>query len=299
MKNNKYFSIRNLSLIMINVILLLYIYFNRDKMDIFKEKTDAIISKKGLVAVKIWVPILFVILMYIFIKMVIYISNILKVKWILLFICILFVMVIWIDYKLRTNHLISFERKSLKDAIRDCNSYDLVLFRLYHTEDVPELLFYRWFHSLISELYSGHIGIIYKENGKVYVIETTDTFYLSHFDQKYKNGVMLNDFESYVKKYDGNVYICHNNIHKFKNNQELYECAYKYKDLNFFDNGIGCVNLVHNIFSELNIIMENKDIISPLPFSFTKKDIYKINYEDWGKYCIKKYDEDEKNIEKK
>ncbi len=285
MKNLK----NNLIITIINLILLVYIINNYKNMDIFKEKIDSIYSREGLIEVKIIVTICFIILIYLIYKFFKYLSKITNINIINFFILLILIKILLINYKLESNHKISNKTKSLEDAIRDCNSYDIILFRSYHSYDFPELLFYRWLHSLTSDFYSGHVGIIYKENNKVYVIESTESFFDSHFDKKYKNGVVLNELEKYINEYDGNVYICHNNIHKYKTNEELYSVAYKYKDYVFNENNIGCVNLVKKIFSELDIISDKYQNSFFLPYSFTCRDKYKIKYEDYGKYCIKKY----------
>ncbi len=277
----------NISIIILNLILFFYLIYNFNHMEIFKEKIDYVISNEGLIYVKILMLVFTILIISIFYYICSYISKKLNMSKINISILIIFISLFMIDYKLDSNLKISDKKKDLKDAIKDCNSFDIILFRSYHSYDIPELFFFRYLHSLISDRYSGHIGIIYKEKGKVYVIESTETFFNSHFDGKYKNGVILNEFEEYIKGYDGNVYICHNNIHKYYDQNKLLEISKKYKDLLFGENGFGCVHYINKIFSELDIIKDNCKTKRKLPYTFINKDIYKFNYENLGIYKIK------------
>jgi hypothetical protein len=281
------------SIYLFNIIGILYILNQYQKMDIFKEKIDFIISPEGLYLVKVITTLFVLILFYFIYKLFKNISKKLNMNIIHLWITFLIIFIIWVNYKLETNHKISNQKKNIEEVLKDCNSYDIVLFRSYHSYDIPELFFYRWFHSLISDYYCGHIGIIYKEDGKTYVIESTESFYKSLFDHKKKNGVILNDFTSYVENYDGNIFIIHNNIHKYKSNKELYNIALKKKNHSFNEKGMSCVGLIKYIFQELDLFFQNEYFL--LPYSFTQKEKYKINYENLGVFCLKKYHETPNN----
>jgi hypothetical protein len=151
------------------------------------------------------------------------------------------------------------------------------LYRSYHSYDIPELFFYRYLHSLVSNFYFAHIGIIIKENNKTHILECAEDVFKSNLTNTYKNGVQYFEAHKRINNYDGRVYLVKNNLQDFITKKDkIFDFIEKYKNITFLENNLGCITFIIK-FLEYFKLLKNK-ILFMLPYSFTNKDIYKVDY---------------------
>jgi len=254
---------------------LLFLFFNSNEL--FKEKIDYIISPEGNVGIKI----LSIILLILFILAVYYSTQYINKRFfidkIISVIFIILTITILIEYKLSTNPKFSTIENNTREALSKSTTGDFVLFRSYHSYDIPELFFYRYLNSLFCNIFFGHIGIIVKQNGIPYILECTEDYYKSELNNDYKNGVIYHKAYDRIQKYSGTVYLTRNNIDKFIDNDKIREFMDKYKNYTFLEKNISCITLIIK-FLEYFKLLKNK-IMFMLPYDFTNKEIYKIDYQ--------------------
>ena len=110
--------------------------------------------------------------------------------------------------------------------------------------------------SSIQNIFFTHIGMIYKDSqGNVFIIESNDTSKFCDLSNKNKTGFQLINFNDRIKKNNSHrIHIVKNNIHKYIDNNKLYESICKYKDYKFMENGVHCINLITRILEENNLL---------------------------------------------
>jgi hemin uptake protein HemP len=275
-----YYNIFILSIIFIQLI---YIFFNSSEL--FSEKIDYIISHEGNMHIKF----ISILLITIFIISIYYFINFIKKKYninkLILYIFIILTFIIIIEYKLSTNKYLSNIENSIEEALNKSTTGDFILFRSYHTYDIPELFFYRYLNSLSSQVFFGHIGIIIKKNGVSYIMESTEDYYNCEINNKYKNGFIFHKAYNRIKDYSGRVYLCRNNLEKFIDNNKINNFINKYKNINFLENNIACIKLIILFLYDCNILKYNYSFLRL--YSFISDDIYKIKYESLENIKIK------------
>ena len=256
-------------------IQLIYIFFN--STEIFSEKIYSIISHEGSIKIKfisILLLIIFITSIYYFIN---FINNKYNVNKIILSIFIISIFMIITEYKLSTNKYLSNIENSIEDALNKSTTGDFILFRSYHTYDIPDLFFWRFLNPISSEIFFGHIGIIIKKDGVPYIMECADDYNKCIINNKYKNGFIFHKAYDRIKDYTGRVYLCRNNLEKFIDNEKIDVFVNKYKKISFLENNIGCVKLIIEFLYDCNILKYNYIFLRP--YSFVSDDIYKIKYE--------------------
>jgi hypothetical protein len=189
------------------------------------------------------------------------------------------------EYKLSTNKYFSNIENSIEDALNKSTNGDFILFRSYHTYDIPALFVYRFLHPLSSEIFFGHTGIIIKKDGVPYIMECADDYHNCEINNKYKNGFVFHKAYDRIKDYSGRVYLCRNNLENFIDNDKINNFINKYKHINFVENNIGCVKLIIQFLYDCNILKYNYPILTP--YSLISDDIYKIKYESLENIKIK------------
>jgi len=273
----------NIFILPIIFIQLIYIYFNSSEL--FSEKIYSIISHQGSMKIKfisLLLLIIFITSIYYFIN---FIKKIYNVNKLILSIFIILTFMIIMEYKLSTNKYLSNIENSIEEALNKSTTGDFILFRSYHTYDIPDLFFWRFLNPLSSEIFVGHIGIIIRKNGIPYIMECADDYHNCEINNKYKNGFVFNKAYDRIKDYTGRVYLCRNNLEKFIDNEKINNFINKYKNISFLENNIGCVNLIIKFLYECNILKYNYIFLRP--YTFISDDIYKIKYESLENIKIK------------
>jgi hemin uptake protein HemP len=264
----------NIFIIIIILIQIIYIFFNATEL--FSEKIDYIISHEGNIYIKI-ITIIIMILIFIPLHyLIIFFSKKYKINKFILYIFIILTIMIIIEYKLSTNKYLSNIECDIDEILEKSTTGDFLLFRSYHTYDIPELLFYRYFNALSSKYFFGHIGIIIKKNGVPYIMESTEDYYNCEINKKNKNGFIFHKAYDRIKSYSGTVYISRNNLDQYINDYNLKSFINKYKDIYFLENNIGCVNFIILFLYECNLLKHNYKLLSP--YNITLNNIYKIDY---------------------
>ena len=263
-------------IIIIFAICLQIYYFLTNDSEILKEHIDYIISPKG----SKYIKLLSTILLFLCILIVFYISSFLqkitRLNKYLIFAFIVITIANCVDFKLKTNVKFSNYEKDLDTALKKSNTGDFVLFRSYHSYDIPELCFFRYFSSLYSDVFFGHIGMIFKKNNEAYIIENTEDEYFCLHHKYVKNGPIIHNANDRIKEYSGRVHLSTNNLHNFVNEDIIYENFKKYEHYHFLQNGLACVTLISNILSDAGIM--HRPAFTYTPSDFVNPKNYKVDY---------------------
>jgi len=270
-------------IILFIIIISIYLFINNN--EIFKEKIDYIYSHEGNKTVKILSCIIIILLLFIIYYIGYYIENNFKINKFIIITLIIIIIIIFIEYKLSSNLRYSSIESNLDDVLSKTTTGDFILFRSYHSYDIPELFFYRYCNAIFSDIFFGHIAMIIKINNIAYILECTEDYYYCEYSKCKKNGVIFIKAYDKIKNYYGRVYLSRNNLEKYINNNYIYKFLDKYKNYSFLENNITCITLFLNFFNELNILKKKYNFI--LPYYFTKKNIYKINYNNIENIKIK------------
>jgi hypothetical protein len=153
----------------------------------------------------------------------------------------------YIDHRLKTNVEFLNLEKDLDKTLEESTTGDFLLFRSYHSYDIPELFFFRYFNSLYSKIFFGHIGMILKTKDETYIVENTEDEYFCLHHKYKKNGPILHKAKDKIKEYSGRVYLSKNNLHKFISESQIRENFKKYENYHFLQDGIGCVSMISNM----------------------------------------------------
>ena len=237
MKQNNYI-ITTLIILIIFIEIIYLIFFCKE---LFKEKIDYIVSNEGNVYVKIISVCLIILFFLIICYFTKYIEKKYNIFFIYTFILIILSLLLIIENKLKTNVQFSNITGDINEVLNNTTTGDFILFRSYHSYDIPDLFFYRYLSALYSNVFFGHIGIIININNKPYILECDDEFFKSEITNKRKNGVIYHKAYDRINNYYGNVYICKNNIEKFIDNNDIINFMEKYKNISFLENNISCV----------------------------------------------------------
>jgi hypothetical protein len=264
----------NLIVVLLIIIEIIYIIFNCKEL--FKEKIDHVVSNEGNVFMKIISVCIMIIILTIIYYFTKYIEKKYNINFINTFILTILSLLILIEYKLNTNVYFSNITSDLNEVLKKSTTGDFILFRSYHSYDIPELFFYRYLNALFSNYFFGHIGIIINNDNKPYILECTEDFFESELTNKKKNGVVYHKAYDRINNYEGTVYICRNNLEKFIKKDKIFDFIEKYKNISFLENNIGCITFLIKFLEYFKLL--KTEITFMLPYEFINKDIYKIHY---------------------
>lgn len=188
-----------------------------------------------------------------------------------MFIIVLVLLIFVYYYSIRSIH---YEKMN----INDLKTGDLLLFR---SKPVYIRFLYSFFQRFFTNSLFTHVGMVYKENGIIYVIE-------SHEINKYhKSGVQVYPLKNRFKTYSGNIYVRKlqksiNNIQKeklkimvnhFRKNDIKfpYNLVYNYVSRCILkrkgDNQLNCSELIGFLYNVLGIFnFKNLGCVTPWHF---------------------------------
>ncbi len=208
--------------------------------------------------------------------------------YIIIFILLIYIILLIINNKLKTNK--HFSKKYIKhDEIKDkLNTGDIILFKSFEYGKFSYALF-TFLLCLVQDNYFTHIGMIYKDsNNKVYIIETNEKKIYCELDKKYKSGFQMINYDDRIKNNKTHrIHLIKNNLHKYINNTKLLQSITKYKNYEFNQDGVHCLNLIINILQENNLLQENL-----LPYVFEdllKSSNYSVPIVFDEPVCIKEF----------
>ena len=273
----------NIFILSIIFIQLIYIFFNHSEL--FSEKIDSIISHEGHMYIKFISRLLIIIIITCVYYFIIFINKKYNVNKLILFIFIILTFMIIIEYKLSTNKYLSNIENSIEDALNKSTTGDFILFRSYHTYDIPALFFSRYLNSLSSQVFFTHVGIIIKKDGVPYIMESAEDYHNCEINNKYKNGFVFHKAYDRINDYSGRVYLCRNNLEKFIDNEKINNFINKYKNIKYLENNIACIKLITTFLYDCNILKYNYSFLRL--YSLISDDIYKITYESLENIKIK------------
>jgi hypothetical protein len=216
-------------------------------MEIFKEHVDAIVSSEGNKAVKALAILLWLVI----------IGGLVAVKqrfgWLGVLI-VLFAIVAYTEWKLRTNKTIAKETIALEQALATARTGDLILFRSFHSFDLPELLIFRYIHAWFARTYFGHVGMVVRDDSynAVYIAECTEDLQYDEYTGRMKNGPILVRADTRIRDYGGRVHLSRMNLPAICE-RKLWDYIERMKNHTFLENGIACVPYVRGLLEAVGV----------------------------------------------
>lgn len=240
------------------------------QFEILKENIYTIFSLTGYIPFKL-IAILILVIVYIIPYFIFKRYDIVLFVQIIFTICFIVI----VEYKFKTNINLTEDILDIPHFLENAKTGDLVLYRSYHSYDVPEFIFFRMFASLFTTTYFGHIGMVVKIKNKIYILESALDKCYSILTNTVKNGVILTPAEDRIIHYTGRVHYIKTNIHEFITEKELINYIFKKRlhTKSFFEDSLSCVNLIIRVL--LNFKLFRRDKISILtPGSFIEPHNY-------------------------
>jgi hypothetical protein len=264
------------TILFIVVIFLQIYYFINNDSEIPKERVVSTIAINGNFTAKLCGMIVLLFLFIIIFIISSILSNKLHVNKYLIIALIIISITNYVDCRLKTNVNFTHLEKDMDTALEESTTGDFVLCRSYKSNDILEFLFFRYFNSLYSNVLFSHIGIIIKHQNETYIIESTDDEYFCLHHKYKKTGPIMHRAKETIKKYPGRVHLCKNNLHKFINEQQVYEQFKKYEHQHFLQNGMWCVDMISNILSDIGVMY--RPPIFYVPCDILNLQNYKVDY---------------------
>lgn len=180
---------------------------------------------------------------------------------------IIYVILIMINFKLSSNVYFSEKYITPENIFDKLNTGDLVFFRCYEYNNLGTGIY--WGLPLLQKkYYFTHAGMIFKNNknkNKVYIIESNAIAYYCSLSEKIKSGFQMNEFINRINTANPyRIHIVQSNLHQFIDHEKFDKSLIKYKDYNFFQDGIYCLNLVTKILQENELLKDD----SLIPYLF-------------------------------
>jgi hypothetical protein len=269
------YNIYTILLVIIIIFEILFLLFNDN--EIFKEHIDGIYTD-GDKTIKKFTIVLVLILCFLLYYFANFIEMTLKINKYIVIAFIVFSLIIFIEYKLSRNVSFSKTENELEEALKKANTGDFLLFRSYHTFDIPELFFFRYFNCMLSEQFFGHVGIIIKKDGIPYIFESTEDYYDCEHSGFNKNGVIFHKAYDRLKDYSGRVYLSRNNLNNYINDEDVSNFIKNHGHLTFLQNNYGCCRIIIDLLHSCGVFQNKHFFI--FPCDFNKEKYYKIKYEN-------------------
>jgi hypothetical protein len=255
-----------LTWILVLIIMIEIFYLLVTDSELWKEHIDTVLTSKGSHFVKLVTTVIVMSFGVVLVASATFLERKYKLnKWVLM-ICVVSTLLTAISIKLYTNVTFSNNKEELNIALNQARTGDLVFSRCYHSYDIPELIFYRWLSALFSPTFLAHVGIIVKENGKTYILESTEDYHHCEYSKYNKNGVLLNLAESRIQKYEGRVYLCKTNLHEYMKPTDMFSFLDEHKHKRFFEDNLNCVGLISRLFHSCSIFNGNHIALTPGDF---------------------------------
>ncbi len=178
-------------------------------------------------------------------------------KMMFLFIIIMCLSLLVINFQMSTNKYLTKKYVDPKILSKKLNTGDIVLFRNYNFDNICIPLYHTTL--CLQKTFFTHSGIIYKNSqGKILIIESNQDPYYCNLSKKMKSGFQIMDFVERVSSTKNHrVHVYKSNLHKYIDMDKFNNSINKYKEYEFNQDGLYCLNLITNILQENNIMKEN------------------------------------------
>lgn len=195
-----------------------------------------------------------------------------------IFVLLIYIIILFVNNKMMTNYYFAKKYLQPEKIVNQLNTGDIVFFRTYDYNSINQAQFLSL--PLLQKTYFTHVGIIYKNSqNNVLIIESNAKSHKCKLFGKEKRGFQVMNFVDRVNTTKSHrVHVVKSNLHQFIDINKFYESVEKYKDYDFFQNGIYCLNLVTNILQENGILKENNffpymidDLIEPKHYTVPVK----------------------------
>ena len=218
-------------------------------LELFQERFDAVVYRQGAVSVKVGTLAVIAAVFVGVVEAGLRWGGLATACWVAV---LSVALAWWVELKLRTNPGFAGGNvaASVRQELRSAETGDLVFFRSYHSYDVPEFLFYRCAHALVSSMYFGHVGMLVRPPGDddVFIVECTEDEQTCALSGRSKTGVIYHDAYRRIKAYEGRVHLVRTGL------RLPYESVMRHvrgrRHLSFLEDGVGCCNFVRDILIE-------------------------------------------------
>lgn len=214
-----------------------------------------------------------------------------KISMLIFIILMIYLILIIINHRISTNYYLTKKYIKPEVIVNELNTGDIVLFRSYDLDGIETLSFHTML--CLQETFFTHVAFIYKNlQGNTFIIESNDADLYCKLSKKKKGGVQIIDFHDRINnnKYH-RIHIYKSNLHKFLDINKLYDSINKYKDYNFFQDGVYCLSLVTRIYQE-NGLLKNDNIIPYMLDDIIKPKNYLVPVVFEEPILVKKYKND-------
>ena len=242
----------NYILIIVIVLEIYLLYEKKSSLEIFKIKLYNIFNFNF----KFYHTLIIIIILS-FISISIYICYLFKINIICYFTLIILYLILYLEYQLDINKSIYKKEVNINNLYETFNTGDIVMFDI--PRKIPSI-----FHFIPTYFFGmNHIGIIYKINNEMYLLEcdSNDNNYC-HFSKKKKNGVALSKLKDKIYQNESFTFFVKTNIHNYINNETIFEFIKKYSDISYMENNFNCITTIMQFFKETNLLKDaNQNIL--------------------------------------
>jgi hypothetical protein len=164
----------------------------------------------------------------------------------------------------------------MEDMLIQCKTGDLILY------DFPYS--FRQVEELITPYTLGihHLGIIVKENDKLYLLECESIPHYCLYSKKVKDGLIMFDLEKRLQESNNtNLFFVKTNLFKHMHHNDVYDHIEKYKEHSYMDRGLNCITNYSLLLEQKNLLTDTK-LMEEMYFYYDeilKNDFYTFEFE--------------------
>jgi hypothetical protein len=165
---------------------------------------------------------------------------------------------------------------NINKLYESCNTGDIILYDIPY--EIPDI-----FHIIPTYFFGmNHIGIIYKTNNEIYLLECDyDNNNYCNFSKKRKNGVVLMKLKDRINTNKNCILFVKTNFHNYINNGTIINFVEKYNNVCYMENNFNCITTVIQFFKESNLLKDkSKNILLYVYYEIIlDKDFYNFPFE--------------------
>jgi hypothetical protein len=186
-----------------------------------------------------------------FVSISFYICYLYKINIISYFILVILFLILSLEYQLIINKHIYKKEININKLYETCNTGDIILYDIPYK--IPDIT-----HTIPTYFFGmSHIGIIYKSNNKIYLLECDyNNNNYCNFSKKRKNGIALLKLEDRININENRTFFVKTNFHNYLNNKTIINFIEKYKDVSYMENNFNCITTVIRFFKEANLLKD-------------------------------------------
>ena len=241
----------NYILIIVIVLEIYLLYEKKSSLEIFKIKLNNIFNFNFEFY---HIPIIIIILSFISIS--IYICYLFKINIICYFTLIILYLILYLEYQIDINKSIYKKDININNLYEIFNTGDIVMFDIPRKNSSIVNFIPTYFFGI------NHVGIIYKINNEIYLLECDSKDNYCYFSKKKKNGVALSKLKDKIYQNESFTFFVKTNIHNYINNETVFDFIKKYGHISYMENNFNCITTIMQFFKETNLLKDaNQNIL--------------------------------------